>query len=46
MKRTYEAPTVKVVGSVRQLTLGSSDGETTDAAFPVKTPKSELTFSG
>jgi hypothetical protein len=46
MKRKYEAPKVTVVGSVRRLTLGNNDGESTDAVFPVKTPKSQLTFSG
>jgi hypothetical protein len=46
MKRKYEAPTVKVVGAVRDLTFGSSDGESTDAVFPINTKRSQLTFSG
>ena len=46
MNEKYEAPAVEVVGSLRDLTLGTSDGESTDAAFPAKTPKSQLTFSG
>lgn len=42
----YEAPTSVVIGTVRQLTQGSSDGNFTDAVFPVDTPKKDLTFSG
>jgi hypothetical protein len=34
------------VGAVRDLTFGSSDGESTDAVFPIITKRSQLTFSG
>jgi hypothetical protein len=41
----YEAPRLDEVGSLRDLTRGNSDGEALDAAFPVNTPKRNLTFS-
>jgi hypothetical protein len=44
-KKAYEAPRLNAVGSLRDLTRGSSDGESLDAAFPIHTPKRNLTFS-
>ena len=41
----YETPTFEVLGSVRDLTLGNKHGNSTDAAFPIHTPKNKLTFS-
>lgn len=41
----YESPRVVDYGDLTQLTAGDSDGEQTDAAFPVNTPKRLLTFS-
>lgn len=45
MKKAYETPKVQEIGSVHELTLGSNDGDVTDATFPVNTPKKDLTFS-
>jgi hypothetical protein len=46
MKGTeYESPRVVDYGDLTELTAGDSDGENTDAAFPVNTPKRLLTFS-
>jgi hypothetical protein len=42
---TYEQPAIVDYGDLVALTAGSSDGESTDAAFPVNTPKRSLTFS-
>ena len=44
-KKAYEAPRLNEVGSLRDLTRGSSDGNSLDASFPVNTPKRNLTFS-
>jgi hypothetical protein len=33
-------------GTLEALTAGQSEGEFTDRAFPVNTPKRDLTFSG
>lgn len=44
-KKSYTKPNLILFGDVKSLTKGSADGDFTDAAFPVKTPKSELTFS-
>jgi len=41
----YEAPTVTDYGNLTELTAGMSDGNFTDRAFPVNTPKRDLTFS-
>ncbi|HEY1367414.1 MAG TPA: lasso RiPP family leader peptide-containing protein [Gaiellaceae bacterium] len=41
----YEKPEVVDYGGLVELTAGSSDGDATDAAFPVNTPKRNLTFS-
>jgi hypothetical protein len=45
MKREYEAPVVKVIGSLQELTLGTSQGNYLDADFPRGTPYGDLTFS-
>jgi hypothetical protein len=42
----YESPDVIDFGDLVELTAGQSDGEMTDATFPVNTPKRSLTFSG
>jgi hypothetical protein len=44
-KMTYEAPIMRAHGKVEALTKGGSDGNFTDAIFPVNTPKGALTFS-
>lgn len=44
-KMDYVAPVLTVVGTFETITQGSSDGEDLDAAFPVGTPRGELTFS-
>ena len=41
----YETPAVVDYGDLVELTAGSTDGDFTDAAFPVNTPKRDLTFS-
>ena len=42
---TYEAPRIADHGTLVELTAGQADGNFTDAAFPVNTPKQDLTFS-
>lgn len=42
----YEAPRIEDHGDLAQLTAGTKEGEFTDKAFPVHTPKKDLTFSG
>jgi hypothetical protein len=44
-KKPYVAPQVTVLGDIEAITLGTSDGELTDSAFPVATPRRLLTFS-
>ena len=44
-KKAYGSPQLTVYGSVEGITMGNQDGNFTDAAFPVNTPKSELRFS-
>jgi hypothetical protein len=41
----YEAPRVVDFGDLVEMTAGSSDGDLTDSAFPINTPKRDLTFS-
>jgi hypothetical protein len=43
--KEYEAPRIEDHGDLAELTAGSHDGEFTDAAFPINTPKKDLTFS-
>ncbi len=45
MKLPYETPALTLYGSFEAMTQGSTNGNFTDAAFPIHTPKSELTFS-
>jgi hypothetical protein len=42
----YESPEVVDYGTLIELTAGQTNGEFTDRAFPVDTPKRDLTFSG
>jgi hypothetical protein len=42
----YEAPRIEDHGNLAELTAGSHEGEFTDKAFPVHTPKNQITFSG
>jgi hypothetical protein len=44
-KQPYKAPKIDEVGSVVERTLGESTGVQLDAAFPVGTPATDLTFS-
>jgi hypothetical protein len=41
----YEAPRIEDHGDLADLTAGLHEGELTDAAFPINTPKKNLTFS-
>jgi hypothetical protein len=41
----YQAPKVSDYGDLTEITAGQSDGDFTDAQFPVQTPKRDLTFS-
>jgi hypothetical protein len=41
----YETPRIEDHGDLAELTAGSKEGESTDAAFPIQTPKKDLTFS-
>lgn len=41
----YETPDIVDYGDLVELTAGTTDGDYTDAAFPVDTPKRDLTFS-
>jgi hypothetical protein len=42
----YEVPMIEDHGDLAELTAGTKEGEFTDAAFPIHTPKKDLTFSG
>jgi hypothetical protein len=42
----YETPRIEDHGDLAELTAGARNGESTDATFPVHTPKKDLTFSG
>jgi hypothetical protein len=44
-KKPYTAPRIVVLGDIEAITLGSQDGDFTDAAFPANTPRRDLTFS-
>jgi hypothetical protein len=41
----YETPVIEDFGKLEELTAGQQDGDFTDRAFPVNTPKRDLTFS-
>lgn len=45
MKKSYEAPEVKALGTFESLTQAASDGAATDAVFSNDTPRGDLTFS-
>jgi hypothetical protein len=45
MKKEYVAPELEDLGSVADLTLGSSSGKRLDDDFPSGTPFGDLTFS-
>lgn len=44
-KKPYEAPRITVLGDIQAITLGTNTGNFTDAAFPVNTLRSDLSFS-
>ena len=44
-KKTYETPTVAVVGTFESITQAATSGSTLDATFPGGTPTEDLTFS-
>jgi hypothetical protein len=41
----YETPRIEDHGSLEELTAGQKEGESTDKAFPISTPKKDVTFS-
>jgi hypothetical protein len=45
MKKTYVRPQLNKLGSVRELTMGRSNGRKLDQTFPVGTDFGALTFS-
>jgi len=45
MTHEYEAPGIVDYGHLVDLTAGQLTGNFTDAAFPVNTPKQDITFS-
>jgi hypothetical protein len=42
---SYTTPQIVDLGDLKDITAGQQDGDFTDRAFPVNTPKSDLTFS-
>ncbi|OCC15632.1 hypothetical protein DBT_0983 [Dissulfuribacter thermophilus] len=44
-KKPYFSPNMKELGTIKDLTQGCSDGNYTDQAFPIHTPKKDLTFT-
>jgi hypothetical protein len=44
-KKSYTAPRIVVLGDIEAITMGTHDGDFTDAAFPEMTPRRLLTFS-
>jgi hypothetical protein len=44
-KKRYMTPRLIAYGSIATITQGNLDGDFTDAAFPINTPKRDLTFS-
>lgn len=44
-KKPYAAPRITVLGDIEAITLGSTVGNFTDAAFPINTPFRDVTFS-
>jgi hypothetical protein len=45
IKKSYIAPELVIHGNLETITQGAASGANLDAAFPVGTPKSQLTFS-
>ena len=45
MKKAYAQPQLIKHGGIETLTQATGNGDFLDAAFPPKTPKSDLTFS-
>jgi hypothetical protein len=45
VKMRYESPVIEDFGSLTEITAGQSDGDHTDRAFPILTPRALLTFS-
>lgn len=45
VKKPYTAPRIIVLGDIEAITLGTQNGNFTDAAFPANTPRRTLTFS-
>jgi hypothetical protein len=45
MESNYEAPHIVDYGHLTDLTAGNTNGDFTDATFPVHTPKQDVTFS-
>jgi len=43
--KPYEAPRIEDHGDLSELTAGRNEGSETDAAFPIHTPKDQLTFT-
>ena len=43
--RDYEMPRIEDHGDLTELTAGRNSGAETDAAFPIHTPKDQLTFT-
>ena len=41
----YQKPTVMDYGKLTDVTAQQQDGDSTDANFPIHTPKKDLTFS-
>jgi len=44
-EEAYEAPVLRVEGSLLDLTHVLQNGDFTDKDFPIHTPKADLTFS-
>ncbi len=42
----YESPTIRVLGSIHELTEGSASGAYLDKDYSAGTPFKDLTFSG
>lgn len=45
MKKEYNAPEVKALGSFESLTQAAQNGTRLDATYAINTPEPELTFS-
>ncbi len=44
-RQAYETPELETLGTVEDLTRGSSSGSALDADFSAGTPRGDLTFS-